>query len=415
MRARLARGAECKYLGRGCGLTQREAWSGVDARAGRGATEERPGTDVVPDGGSGVDARAAAQHDGTAGDKPVVIVSFAIACWIYRTIHKQTFTFGVLSTNSQPQLSSTDRSLRVVNVIVNTRNQRNASFLNPSSLRFDPVGTEGRGESLIDSLPERIAPRECWIVLAHEDTIQKRWKKRTAVRRKQLLQEIDSKLPMTHAPEISAFSEGLENPDKLNDFILPYQNLEDLTINNGMQSYPRMVLGLLHARAHYPPSQFAWFDAKTLHFGFAAGAIPRQLGVCCGMISFRDEGIYGKVLRYDAYFDHSDAHSPNGGEMEHLLRESMSSGDGLAVLETQAKLIKFLLAVVFKILVDVDLAKLKPELPLPAPAIPILNTTFQWQSTAHADTLMPYGPPPVFSIDDIAVQHLADLRTDPAA
>ncbi|KAJ7673199.1 hypothetical protein DFH06DRAFT_1081972 [Mycena polygramma] len=247
------------------------------------------------------------------------------------------------------------------------------------------------------------------LVLAHEETIQKRWKKRTGAKRKQLLQEIDPRLPKEHAPEVSAFSQGNLTQDKLIDFLLPYLNLEDLTINNGTQ-----FLGLLHARAHYFPSQFAWFDSNTLHFGIVAGAIPRPHGVDCAMVSFGDESTYGKVLEYDEPLSRADLDSPD---------ESMSFGDGLAVLETQAKLTKFLLAVVSKILCDIDLTNPTPVAPLSAPDIPVLNTTLQWQSSARSNAMRPYGRPPAFSIDEIAVlleaqhelavQHLADLRTDP--
>ncbi|KAJ7640103.1 hypothetical protein DFH06DRAFT_1098562 [Mycena polygramma] len=256
------------------------------------------------------------------------------------------------------------------------------------------------------------------IVLAHEETIQKRWKKRTGAKRKQLLQEIDPRIPKEHAPEVSALSQGNAMHGKLIDFLLPYLNLEDLTINNGTQ-----LLGLLHARAHYFPSQFAWFDSDTLHFGIVAGAIPRPHGVDCAMVSFGDESTYGKVLEYDEPLNSADADSPDGAQMEHVLRESMSFGDGLAVLETQAKLMKFLLAVVSKILCDIDLTNPKPGAPLSAPAIPILNSTLQWQSSARFNGMRAYGRPPAFSIDQIAVlleaqhelavQHLADLRTDP--
>ncbi|KAJ6462182.1 hypothetical protein C8R45DRAFT_1108374 [Mycena sanguinolenta] len=117
------------------------------------------------------------------------------------------------------------------------------------------------------------------IVLAHEDTIQKRWKKaitfflpcssrsahtspvqRTAVKRKQVLLDIDPKLPQEHAPEISSVikDEASARRERRNDFLLPYVNLEDLSINNGVQ-----FLGLLHARAHRFPSEFAWFDSNT--------------------------------------------------------------------------------------------------------------------------------------------------------
>ncbi|KAJ7194963.1 hypothetical protein GGX14DRAFT_677760 [Mycena pura] len=279
------------------------------------------------------------------------------------------------------------------------------------------------------------------IVLAHEDTIQKRWKKaitcysfparqgtlmylpasvqRTAVKRRQVLLEVDSKLPPEHAPEISSVikDEASTRQEKRNDFLLPYVNLEDLSINNGTQ-----FLGLLHARALRFPSEFAWFDSNTLGFGVAAGGVERYHGFNCAMVAF-GETTYGRVLEYSERLNESDKDSPDGGMMEFILGESITFGNGLAVLETQATLTALLLGVVTRILNDIDLTDLTPAAPLPAPEIPVLNTAFQWQSSARLNSLRPYGPPPVFNIDDIsvlinsqyefAVQHLADLRTDP--
>jgi hypothetical protein len=56
-------------------------------------------------------------------------------------------------------------------------------------------------------------------------------------------------------------------------------------------------------------------------------------------IAFGDDATYGRVLEYSEPLDKSIKHSPEGGEMEHLLREAMSFGDGLAVLEAQSKLV----------------------------------------------------------------------------
>ncbi|KAJ7111305.1 hypothetical protein C8R44DRAFT_799277 [Mycena epipterygia] len=260
------------------------------------------------------------------------------------------------------------------------------------------------------------------IVLAHEDGIQKRWKKRTAIKRKQILEGVNGTLPKEHAPEVSAFAQSGGQPaslqEKRNDFLLPYLNLEDLSVNNGMQ-----FLGLLHARVHHAPSEFAWFDYNTIHFGVVAGAIQRYHALDCAMVAYGDESTYGNVLEYAKLLDKSDENSPDGFQMEHLLRESMSFGDGLVVLDAQKKLLDLLLGVVTKILIDLDLTDLAPAAPLPAPEIPLLNTAIPWQSSARENAMRPYGPPPVFSIDaladllephyELAVQHLADLRTDP--
>ncbi|KAJ6462191.1 hypothetical protein C8R45DRAFT_1108381 [Mycena sanguinolenta] len=326
----------------------------------------------------------------------------------------------------------------------------------PPYLRPDPTKEDSDDDfelgdmtkpEFFDFIPPHMRPKAelfvSWsrlkaIVLAHEDTIQKRWKKaitfflpcssrsahtspvqRTAVKRKQVLLNIDPKLPQEHAPEISSVikDEASARQEKRNDFLLPYVNLEDLSINNGVQ-----FLGLLHARAHRFPSEFAWFDSNTLGFGIVAGGVERYHGYSCAMVAFGDETTYGRVLEYSERLDESDKDSPDGAMMEFTLRESMTFGDGLAVLETQVKLTALLLGVVTTILNDIDLTNLTPATPLPAPEIPILNTTFQWQSSARLNALRPYGPPPVFNIDDIgnlmnsqyefAVQHLVDLRTD---
>jgi hypothetical protein len=155
------------------------------------------------------------------------------------------------------------------------------------------------------------------------------------------------------------------------------------------------------------------------------------------MMIFGNEDTYGRVLEYSQRLDESDEDSPNGAVMEHLLRESMSFADGLVVLGSQDKLLRFfvflfsmqrvtkfrpviLLAIVSKILSDLDLTVLTPGPPMPAS---ILDTTFQWKSSARTSAMKPYTAPPVFSIDDIAAlmdsqyelasQHLGDLRTDP--
>ncbi|KAJ7720160.1 hypothetical protein B0H16DRAFT_1793617 [Mycena metata] len=295
---------------------------------------------------------------------------------------------------------------------------------------FDSLGPHMRPKALLQPQEARQKADEIrrelftsWnrlrpIVLAYEEVIQRRWKKRTAIKRKQVLADIDPDLPKEHAPEISALKDD-DDGRKLsrNTFLLPYLNLEDLSINNGTQ-----FLGLLHARAYHFPPKFAWFDSQTLGFGIVAGGVARYHGVGCAVVASGDESTYRKVLEYSERLNPADESSPDGAQMEMVSRESMSFGDGLAVLEMQAKLLAFLLAVVSMILSDLDLTHPTPAAPLPAPAIPILNTALQWQSSAHINALRPYGPPPSFSIDDIAVmiesqyelavQHLADLRTD---
>jgi hypothetical protein len=176
-----------------------------------------------------------------------------------------------------------------------------------------------------------------------------------------------------------------------------------------------------------------------LGFGVVAGAIPRLHAVDCGMVVLGDDITYGKVLEYSEPFEKLDGTSRWWADGAHSQR-IYAVRRWVGVLDAQTKLVcqpvtqsnlmlkfltqmNFLLVVVCKILADLDLTELTPAAPLSAPVIPTLNTMFQWQSTARANTMRPYGPPPVFSIDDIssliksqyelAVQHLGDLRTDP--
>ncbi|KAJ7803464.1 hypothetical protein B0H14DRAFT_2613330 [Mycena olivaceomarginata] len=106
----------------------------------------------------------------------------------------------------------------------------------------------------------------------------------------------------------------------------------------------------------------------------------------CAMVTFGDETTYGRVLEYSQRLDESDKDSPDGAMMEFILQESMTFGNGLACPGDTSK------------------THSDPEYKPPV-------------------AIQPYGPPPVFNIDDIgilmnsqyefAVQHLADLRTDP--
>jgi hypothetical protein len=132
---------------------------------------------------------------------------------------------------------------------------------------------------------------------------------RTALKRKQVLLEIDPKLPHEHAPEISSVikDEASARQEKRNDFLLPYVNLEDLSINNGTQCkclplarvwFDRQsaVLGLLHARALRFPSEFAWFDSNTVSppCCFMQGLVPQ----CELARVWRRSGWSGTISRF---------------------------------------------------------------------------------------------------------------------
>ncbi|KAK7028687.1 hypothetical protein R3P38DRAFT_2776378 [Favolaschia claudopus] len=193
---------------------------------------------------------------------------------------------------------------------------------------------------------------------------------------------------------------------------------------------------------------------SQLSIGIVSGGITRYHGMDCTMVSFGDESTYGRVLEYDEQLDKTDQNSPTGSDLEFTLRESMSFGDGLVVLEAQAKLARnqpayelqrvlhwgWSVAVgrlhkniqkngVFSVEQEQnDAASQKFQTPAPpfggAREVPAcLRQRTTPNSSARLNALQPYGPPPVFSIDNIhamieaqyqlAIQHLADLRSEP--
>ncbi|KAJ6625139.1 hypothetical protein B0H10DRAFT_1942736 [Mycena sp. CBHHK59/15] len=107
----------------------------------------------------------------------------------------------------------------------------------------------------------------------------------------------------------------------------------------------------------------------SISFGIVADGVERYHGLDCAMVVFSDNTTYGKVLEYSEHLGQSDERSLDG-----------------AILEMQSKLMNFLLAVVTKILTDLNLSNLMPATPLSAPVIPILSTTLHWQSSARANS-----------------------------
>ncbi|KIJ52382.1 hypothetical protein M422DRAFT_64888 [Sphaerobolus stellatus SS14] len=261
------------------------------------------------------------------------------------------------------------------------------------------------------------------IVLVHELTIRKRWAKRTATKRKELLLEVQPDLPKEHAPDVDAMLKNTPNlKEKWDTFLLPYLNVEDLTWSNGVK-----FLSLLHYRARYFPSAFASFDSNTLHFGIVSQAVSRYYVPDVSMLAFGDKDTYAKTIGWEEYIGEEDD-APSGFELDQVLGDALPLADGLPVLESQIKLLDFLLRVVSKILIDVDLNNLPPpsmdSKELSPPEIPLTQSSFDWMSSARTNSLRPYLEPFCYSLSEIeslvdtgyqlTLDHLIDLRTDPA-
>ncbi|KIJ52383.1 hypothetical protein M422DRAFT_243171 [Sphaerobolus stellatus SS14] len=231
------------------------------------------------------------------------------------------------------------------------------------------------------------------ILLTHEETIRKRWTKRTAIKRRELLLEVQSDIPKEHASDVEALLET---------------NLTDF---NGVKF----------------PSEFVMMDYNLQRFGVVNQAIKRPYIPDYSMLAYGGKETYGKVIAWtEALDNHQD--SSSGLELAGAQRDALPSSEEIPLLEAQNKLLDLLRRVVCRILIDMDLKNISsPSVPIkmPPPEISLdqSSSSFSWMSTARTNSLRPYIQPFAYSFEElrnsiqtghqIAADHLIDLRTDP--
>jgi hypothetical protein len=155
-----------------------------------------------------------------------------------------------------------------------------------------------------------------------------------------------------HRPDFEAFrketkEQRVRGTKYREAFVWPYINHEDL-------SKPKSLVLLLNARARHHPSHFAAADSTANHFGKVTHAIqPVYLNEYVMILNgVTDPAKYGELIAWD---DHPDAF-----EWMHTQKQFLP-GDGLLVLETQERILRFLLDCVRVILHDIPEDKLTSE------------------------------------------------------
>ncbi|KAK4138431.1 hypothetical protein BT67DRAFT_412777 [Trichocladium antarcticum] len=174
------------------------------------------------------------------------------------------------------------------------------------------------------------------VLARHEATVQRRWSKKSKAQRLQILLKAWPNMPLTHRPDFEAFRRESE-PQRdagtkyRQDYLWPYINQEDL-------SKPRALPLLLNARGRHFPSEFAGADADVTRFGFIAKTVvPVFLNLHTMILNGVTEsntGEYGKLISWD---DNDDAFN-----WFHT-KKQFQPGEGLLVLESQERLLRFLL------------------------------------------------------------------------
>ncbi|KAE9406699.1 hypothetical protein BT96DRAFT_987253 [Gymnopus androsaceus JB14] len=185
------------------------------------------------------------------------------------------------------------------------------------------------------------------ILKLHEETIRKRWAKKTTKQKETILRSAYPDIPTMHRPDLAALrEENLEQRrqgTRFRDaFLLPELNMEDLI-------KPKNVLLALNSRGRNMPDIFAFTDFEKILIARTSEGVPIPYKNECTMYltGNKDAKNYGKLV-YWSEASHVMADMING--------VGMIPGAGLIVLESQHKLYEFLVKVAKAIVHDLPLS-----------------------------------------------------------
>lgn len=233
------------------------------------------------------------------------------------------------------------------------------------------------------------------ILERHEETIQKRWMKKTRQQRLQILLKAWPDMPAPHRPDFKAFE--LEHQDtrsskygsKYKDwFMWPLINQEDL-----LQS--KMMLLLLNSRGRNPPASFAAADWEAMHVGqVTEGLNPPYLhGYTMILNGAKTAEEYGKIVKW-------------GYDEEQWIYEGIQfwPGEGLLILKAQARILEFLVHCCHQLLHEIPPdTMISSAYPVqPAPSLKTGTDESGHTSMAALALEAPYKVPTDLNLDRIA-------------
>ncbi|KAF9043656.1 hypothetical protein BDP27DRAFT_1347016 [Rhodocollybia butyracea] len=250
------------------------------------------------------------------------------------------------------------------------------------------------------------------ILKLHEETIRKRWAKKTVKQRETLLRAAYPAIPALHRPDIKALrEETLEQRragTRFRDaYLLPELNVEDLV------KLKNFYL-LINARGRNMPDIFAFADFEKIKIARTSEGVPVPFKNECTiyLTGQKNAKSYGKLVYWNE--------GPNVfGDMANGV--GMLPGAGLIVLEIQHKLLDFLVKVTKSMIHDLPLTGNYAPDPPPLED-PLLD--LELSSIAAYATSSMYGVPLQFDLRYLkrlaqakieqAQDHLWSLREDPS-
>ncbi|KAI9647667.1 hypothetical protein NHQ30_004052 [Ciborinia camelliae] len=245
-----------------------------------------------------------------------------------------------------------------------------------------------------------------------EETIRKRWGKKTKIQRTSIVLKCWPELPLKHRPDFDIFFkkryEGLHHSTAYREFFMhPYMNVEDLIKG-------KAILLLLNSRGRFPPRIFTFTDLKATNLGQIINAItPRFLEDYIFLLEGENAEQYGRLVALINDPDLAKKTQAGVGYIPSL---------GLLVLEIQEKVLRFLVKLAEVMLQDVDLGPKFIQLPI-LPEPPLIEDSTEWTSLASIAAEAPYRLPSSVNFKRLqaivaakrssAEDHIHDLREDP--
>lgn len=248
----------------------------------------------------------------------------------------------------------------------------------------------------------------------HEETLRKRWMKKSKAQRKTILLIAWPDMPSTHQPDYEAFRKESLQQISLgtkfkNAYMWPYINVEDLVQG-------KSLLLFINFRGRDRQNMFTHADHEAMRFGRVTGAINMPfLNDHTMFLDGLTAGTYGKL----------DAWAENDKAFEMMISgHGFHPGQGLTILEIQQRTLGFLVECCQLFLHDLspdsltdDQTPIKPEPPA------ITGDPAEWSTLASITAEAPYRVPANLDFGRLkavvaakrssAEDHIWGLREDP--
>ncbi|KAL8645853.1 MAG: hypothetical protein Q9226_007111 [Calogaya cf. arnoldii] len=241
------------------------------------------------------------------------------------------------------------------------------------------------------------------ITRIHGEALARRWTKRIVPKRKKVLLEAWPDMNPAHRPDFDVSRRDQKGPACRDAVMMPYINLQDL-------SFERNLLEFMNSRAQTSPERFAFSDGLPFNTAVAMEALrpAAKYDVLMLLTGQKSRDTYGKLKKIDV------------AERRNIVFTGYAFrlAQGVAILETQQRLYRFLLLCAELLLHDTDLAQSVSNFDTADQEehSSLTNTMTsepaEWQSVSKMNSRASFRLPQPFSVDHLL--KLAGAKRDAA-